>query len=82
MTEETRYTFEQISRATGVSVQRLEERRRSLGLTWHPKGYTLSEVEQMVSGCALPLEHDMVGCRSKKAAELYRLLLGGGAAKK
>ena len=67
---ETRYSFDQISKVSGIAVYRLEERRRQLRVDWHPKGYTLEEVKKIL--CGHPLcERSMITPRAYKALELW-----------
>lgn len=72
--DDVRYSFEQISRATGIKVYILEKWRGYKGIVWHPKGYTLAEVRKMISSCGLVDPEVIAKTRSKKAKELYRLL--------
>ena len=72
--DDMRYSFEQISRATGINVYSLEIWRGYKGIVWHPKGYTLAEVRKMISSCGLVDPEVIAKTRSKKAKELYRLL--------
>ena len=66
----TRYSFEQISKVSGITVYRLEERRRQLGVEWHPKGYTVEEVTRIL--CWHPLlEREKINPRAYKALELH-----------
>ena len=75
--DEEKYSFQQISRASGMDVQTLERNRRNMGMIWDPKGYTLAQVERMTRGCALPTEKDLAGGRSNKVRVLNNLLREG-----
>lgn len=72
--DDVRYSFEQISRVTGIEVYRLESKRRQAGLAWHPKGFLLDEVRKMIRGCGLVDPEVIAKTRSEKSKELYRLL--------
>ena len=75
--DETLYSFQQISRACGLSVQRLERSRYTVGLRWHPKGYTLEQVMLMIRGIPLPDRRELAGCRSQKTLVLYNMIQEG-----
>ena len=77
--EETKYSFDQISKVTGLSVHRLETRRRICGVAWHPKGYTVAEIKEILIGCPL-LERAKINPRAFKALELYDRLTKEGTA--
>ena len=66
----TRYMFDQISKVSGIAVYRLKERRRQLGVDWHPKGYSLKEVKKILCGHPL-LERAAINPRAYKALELW-----------
>ena len=68
--DETRYTFDQISKVSGIAVYRLEERRRMLAVMWHPKGYGLKEIKKILCGHPL-LERAAINPRACKALELW-----------
>ncbi len=70
MNEETRYTFDQIGRVTGLPMNTLEYFRKNRNLWWHPKGYTLEEVRKMLHGYPL-VERESINPRAYKALELY-----------
>ena len=76
---DTRYSFDQIHTVSGIAVYRLEERRRQLGVSWHPKGYTVGEVNRILCGHPL-LERAEINPRAFKALELYDRLTKGGLA--
>ena len=69
----TRYSFDQISKVSGIAVYRLEARRRQLRVDWHPKGYTVEEVKKILCGASL-LERDKINPRAYKALELWARL--------
>lgn len=71
----TRYSFDQISKVSGIAVYRLEERRRQLGVFWHPKGYTVEEVNRILCGHPL-LKRAEINPRAFKALELLDRLTG------
>ena len=70
---DTRYSFDQIHTVSGIAVYRLEERRRQLGVSWHPKGYTVEEVNRILCGHPL-LEREKINPRAYKALELHERL--------
>jgi len=70
-----RYTFAQISRATGVDVQTLEHRRRNKGLLWQPGGYTMAEICVMLGSVQTVPREEMDGCRSAKTKVLWAELV-------
>jgi len=71
---EIRFAFHQISLATGIDVQLLEQRRRQRGMTWQKDGYNLDEVKEMINPYTPIKKEEVDHCRSVKAKELYALL--------
>lgn len=70
---ETRYSFDQISKVCGIPDYQLERRRRELGMVWQPKGYTVEEVKQMLGGVRLP-SREKINPRAYKALALWERL--------
>lgn len=66
---ESRYLFDTISKVCDIPVYRLEARRRLFNLNWHPKGYTLEEVQRLLMGVTLRTR-DEINPRAYKALEL------------
>lgn len=76
--DETRYSFDQISKASGIERYLLEERRKQAGVPWHAKGYTVEEVIEILQGATL-WEYAMINPRAYKAQELWDKLNLQGA---
>lgn len=72
--QEKRYSFAQISKVVGEDVQTLEKWRRNHNVWWHPKGYTVQEVRQIIGSPPLMEREAVENFRSPKAKELYAML--------
>lgn len=76
--EETRYSFDQISKVSGIDVYVLERKRRASSMAWQPKGYTVEEIKQMLGSAPL-LRREEINPRAYKALVLWEQLTKGAA---
>lgn len=67
--DETRYSFEVLDKVSVYPVDFMERRRRNLGISWHPKGYTLEEARAILGGSIKP--RNKINPRAYKALELW-----------
>lgn len=77
--EETRYSFDQIAKVTGLRMSDLENRRRFSRVNWHAKGYMLNEIKTILDSYPL-LNRAEINPRAYKALELYDRLTKEGSA--
>jgi len=71
----SRYSFQLMSKVTGIPVYRLEARRRQEGMTWE-RDYDLDGVRQIIGDAQL-VPRESINPRAKRALELWDALNGG-----
>lgn len=70
--DEERFSFTTISAVTGVSVEMLQQIRRSCGISWSKEGYTVEEIRRMTG--KLIREEDAARLTGIKSKALYAAL--------
>ena len=68
----SRYSFQLMSKVTGIPVYRLEERRRVKGMDWN-RDYDLDGVRQIIGDAPL-VPRESINPRAKRALELWDAL--------
>lgn len=76
----SRYSFQLISKVTGIPVYRLEERRRVKGMDWN-RDYDLDGVRQIIGDMPL-VPRESINPRAHRALELWDALNETKEAKK